>query len=65
MYAVVSLHVDDCGGGGVAAAGLVLPEKTALGVQSALFFLLVSYVILGPTADGSCTYMPAKGNILI
>ena len=56
MYAVVSLHVYGCGGGGVAAAGLVLPEKKALGVKSALFSILVSYVILGLTADGSCTY---------
>ena len=55
MYAVVSLHVYGCGGGGVAAAGLVLPEKKALGVKSALFSILVSYVILGLTADGSCT----------
>ncbi len=56
MYAVVSLHVYGCGGGGVAAAGLVLPEKKALGVKSGLFSILVSYVILGLTADGSCTY---------
>ncbi len=56
VYAVVSFHVYGCGGGGVAAAGLVLPEKKALGVKSALFSILVSYVILGLTADGSCTY---------